>query len=133
MTKTTLLCLLLSFQLYGQSSNKHEDIIPKDLKVKSLIDSNNYIHDSIRVLILSFLQSKNLSTSDYFVDSFILDNPDSTYIHLYHSKGLKHLKEIEIQNEKSEFKTHVVGNPGGSITVLYSKKQKSILGLFYSQ
>lgn len=133
MIKNTILCLLLSSQLHGQVSHKYDDIIPKYLKVKSLFESDNYIQDSIRVLVIDFLLLKKLKPSEYFIDSIQRENSESLYLHLYHLKGLNYLKEIENENEKSEWKTNVLGNPGGSITLIYIKREYRISGHLYSQ
>jgi hypothetical protein len=133
MVKITLLCLFISFQSYGQNANKYDSIIPKYLKVKPLLGSDNYIDDSIRTLVIDFLQANKLKPSEYFVDSFIRNESDSSYIHLYHLKGLKHLKELEIKNEKSEWQTNSVGNPGGSVILIYVRRENRIIGPFYSQ
>ena len=133
MIRITLICLFVSFQTYGQNSNRYDSITPKYLKVKPLTDSNNYILDSVRALVIDFLQVNKLKPSDYFVDSFSIKVSDSSHIYLYHLKGLRYLKKIEIENEKSEFQTNILGNPGGSVVLIYVKKENKIIGPFYSQ
>ena len=98
-----------------------------------MLESNNYIHDSIRQQIIFYLDVIKLNPSDYFVDSNIVNNSDSLYIHLYHTKGLKYLKEIEIKNANSKWQTNILGNAGGSISLIYIKKRNVIRGLFYPQ
>jgi hypothetical protein len=74
-----------------------------------------------------------LDPSKYFVDSTITTKGDTLYIPLWDFDGLKRLKEIEKQNEKSEKQIALNGNPGHCGTIQYDNKTKKIIGFYLWQ
>lgn len=133
MTRLTLSFLLISSIACGQVKTNYSDITPKDVIVKHLFDTVNYIDNSLRHSIIEYLKTKKLDPSKYFVDSTTNSQGDTLYIPLWDYDGLKRLKEIEIQNEKSEEKTDLTGNPGNCGTIHYDKKSNKIMGFYLWQ
>jgi len=133
MTRLTLFFLLFSVTAFGQIKSNYSDIIPKNITVKPLIDTVNYIDNSLRLSIVDYLKYKKLDPLKYFVDSTINKQADTLYIPLWDFDGLKRLKEIEKQNEKNERQIALNGNPGYCGTIYYDNKNKKIIGFYLWQ
>lgn len=133
MTQLTLSFLLISSIACGQVKSNYSDVIPKDITVKHLLDTVNYVDNSLRLSMIEYLKTKKIDPSKYFIDSSTNKQGDTLYIPLWDLDGLKRLNEIEIQNEKSEKKTHLNGNPGYCGTIYYDNKNKKVMGFYLWQ
>ena len=127
MTRLILFFLLISATSFAQVKSDYSDITPKDFMVKPLLERANYIDDSLRLLVIEYLKLKKIDPSQYFVDSTISKQGDTLYIHLWDSRGLKRLKEIEIQNENSDKQISFRGNPGHCGTISIDNKRKKVI------
>ena len=128
MTRLILFFLLISATSFAQVKSNYSDIMPKDFTVKPLLDTANYIDDSLRLLVIEYLKLKKIDPSQYFVDSTLSKQGDTLYIHLWDFGGLKRLKEIEKQNEKSAKQISFRGNPGQCGTISFDNKRKKVIG-----
>jgi hypothetical protein len=87
------------------------------------MDSGNYIDNSIRLSIIEFLFVTKKDPVNYYVDSECYSRNDTLFIALYHTKGLRLLKELEMKNETNRLR----GNPGDCGTILFSIRKKKVL------
>ena len=133
MARLTIFFLLISIISSGQIQFNYSEIIPKNITVKHLFDTSNYIDNSLRLSIVDYLTIKQLDPTKYFVDSTINIQGDTMYIALWNFAGLKRLKEIEKQNKKNETQMTLTGNPGYCGTIQYDKKTKQIIGFYLWQ
>ena len=86
MTRFTIFFILISSICFGQKSYHG--------KIKPLLDSTNYIDNSIRIEIINYLDSLKITPANYFIDSAVIIKGDTLYIYILDSIGLKRLDEF---------------------------------------
>ena len=68
MTRFTIFFILISSICFGQKSYQG--------KIKPLLDSTNYIDNSIRIEIINYLDSLKITPANYFIDSAVIIKGD---------------------------------------------------------
>jgi len=98
MTKYFLILFFLPATLFGQTKTD-SSFIPTTVKVKPLIESNNYIKPAIQLAVIEYLKSQNLYPQNYFVDSSIIKTEDAWQINIWDTIGLKNIRFFEIKKD----------------------------------
>ncbi len=126
MTRFTIFFILISSICFGQKSYHG--------KIKPLLDSTNYIDNSIRIEIINYLDSLKITPANYFIDSAVIIKGDTLYIYILDSIGLKRLDEFaEKKKDKSKRQILPNGNPGNFMTISYHVKKRKIFGHYFDQ
>jgi hypothetical protein len=133
MKKYFFILFLLPVALFGQTQADYLSFVPTGLKVKPLLNSNNYIDKNAQLAIIQYLQSNNINPQNYFVDSLVVRSGDTLFINVWDIYGLKNVKLIEKRqdsldrvNSRSNGKKlkipKPVGNPGNCFTAYFDTK-----------
>ena len=81
--------------LFAQSTVDFRSFVPIGFKIKSIMDSTNYIETKPRLAILDYLHLNKLNPENYFIDSVVNTSGDTLYIHVWDISGLQAIKRYE--------------------------------------
>ena len=137
MKKIYFVLFFLPLALFGQSKTEYPSFIPAKLKVKPLMDKDNYIDQKAQFAIVQYLQDSKLNPHNYYVDSSIVKSRDTLFINIWDIYGLKSSKRIEkkldslnkinsIRGKKLKL-PKPLGNPGNCFTAYFDTKNNILI------
>jgi len=124
MKKLILLFLLTPLLTFGQSGNDYKKFVPKNITVKPITDSLNFVDDTLRILLINYFNERNIDIKRCFIDKFVRQNKTGVTVIIRDIQDLKNEKEFE----KTHKTTQNYNSIGG--TFEYDRKTRKLI--FYA-
>jgi hypothetical protein len=124
MKKFIVFLLLTPLIIFGQTSSDYKKYIPKDIIIKPITDSLNFVDDSLRILMINYFKERNVDIKNCFIDKFVRQNASSITVTIRDLQDLKNEKEFAKTNKMRQNYQSIGG------TFEYDKKTKKLV--FYA-
>lgn len=124
MRKFLVLLSLIPLLAFGQTDSDYKQFIPKNITVKPITDSLNFVDDTLRILMINYFKARNVDVKKCFIDKFVRQNEIGVTIIIRDLQDLKNEKESE-KTHKRKLNFESIGG-----TFEYNIKTKELV--FYA-